>query len=88
MKKICLFTIGLYLNILAAFAQKGTADTSAYRDRKLHLDEVNLVTSYYQQNGNNSAVTGGIGTEHLTDFANSFDIKLSRYDKKLRKHSF
>ena len=32
--------------------------------------EANFLSSYYNQDGNNSAVTGGIGTEQLTDFAN------------------
>ena len=32
-------------------------------------------------------MTGGIGTEQLTDLANVIDIKLSKYDKKYRKHS-
>ena len=30
--------------------------------------DVNFLSSYYQQDGNNGAVTGGIGTEFLTDF--------------------
>lgn len=32
--------------------------------------EANFLTNYYQQDGNNGAVTGGIGTEKLTNFAN------------------
>lgn len=55
--------------------------------RTLKLDEVNLVSSYYNQDGNRSAVTGGIGTEKLIDFANSLDVKFSFLDKKARKHS-
>lgn len=55
--------------------------------RTLKLDEVNIVSAYYAQDGNHSAVTGGIGTEKLFDIANSLDIKLSFIDKKARKHS-
>ena len=55
--------------------------------RTLKLDEVNLVSAYYNQDGNHSAVTGGIGTEKLIDFANSIDLKLSFLDKKERKHT-
>lgn len=62
-------------------------DSSLYKSRKLKTDEVNFVSSYYKQDGNNSAVTGGIGTEKLTDFATTFDIKLSRYDLRKRKHT-
>jgi len=32
--------------------------------------EIDFLSSYYAQDGNNGAVTGGIGTEELTDFAN------------------
>lgn len=89
MKKICLVVVGLYLNLLAAFSQTEPApDSSQYTSRKLKLEEVNLVSSYYHQNGNNSSVTGGIGTEKLTDFANIVDVKFSKYDKRYRKHSF
>jgi hypothetical protein len=38
--------------------------------------EANFLSSYYNQDGNNSAVTGGIGTEALTDFANVFIINV------------
>ena len=55
--------------------------------RTLKLDEVNIVSAYYAQDGNHSAVTGGIGTEKLFDIANSLDLKLSFTDKKARKHS-
>lgn len=86
MKKISLAAIGMYLSILSAFSQNNTTDSSTYKSRKLTLDEVNFVSGYYHQNGNNSAVTGGIGTEKLTDFANTIDLKLSKYDSKNRKH--
>lgn len=85
MKKICLVVVGFYISILAAFSQQ--ADSAAYKSRKLKLEEVNLVSSYYVQNGNNSAVEGGIGSEKLNDIANVIDIKLSVYDKAKRKHS-
>ncbi len=32
--------------------------------------EGNFLSSYYQQDGDNAAVTGGVGSEELTDFAN------------------
>ncbi|GAA3935781.1 DUF3570 domain-containing protein [Chitinophaga oryziterrae] len=84
MKKICLSVLGLYIGMLAAFSQ----DTSQYKSRKLTFEEANFISSYYNQNGNNSAVTGGIGTEKLTDLSNSFEIKLNMWDKKERKHTF
>lgn len=86
MKKIFLTAAGI-MALLHAYSQNNPADTG-YASRKLKLDEINLVSSYYNQNGNNAAVTGGIGTEKLTDISNSIDVKLIRYDKKYRKHSF
>lgn len=55
--------------------------------RSLKIDEINLVSSYYSQDGNRSAVTGGVGTEKLYDIANSLDLKLSFTDKRARLHS-
>jgi hypothetical protein len=87
MKKLFLSVIGMYLTMLAAFSQGQKVD-SPYRTRKLSFEEANIVSSYYVQDGNHAAVTGGIGTEKLTDIATSFDVKFARYDKHGRKHSF
>ena len=87
MKKICLSVVGLYITMFAGFGQKTPADTT-YKSRKLTFEEANLVSSYYKQNGNNSAVTGGIGTEKLTDLATIIDVKLHKWDKRNRKHIF
>ena len=77
MKKICLAVVGLYLNLVAVFAQLSpTQDSTQYKNRQLKLEEVNLVSSYYHQDGDNSSVTGGIGTEKLTDISNLIDVKL------------
>lgn len=86
MKKLSLTVIGMYLSILQAFSQEA-ADTAAYKPRKLTVDEINFVSGYYSQGGNHSAVTGGTGTEALTDIANTFELRLFRYDARGRKHS-
>lgn len=65
-----------------------TADSSAYKKQKLKIEEVNFISSYYTQDGNNSAVTGGLGTEKLNDFSNNFEIRVSKKDKKNNKHNF
>lgn len=77
----------MYLSILSAFSQT-TKDTAEYKSKKLQLEEIDFVSGYYRQEGNNSAVTGGIGTEKLTDFTNSIELKLLSYDKKQRKNQF
>lgn len=77
--------------LLALFqlkAQNVAKDSTDYESRKLKVEEVNLVSSYYTQDGNNSAVTGGIGSEHLTDIANTIDVKLVKYGQTGIKHTF
>jgi Protein of unknown function (DUF3570) len=88
MKKIIL-TAGLLASMLTgAHSQTKATETQAdYEKRKLKIEEINLVSSYYQQDGNNSAVTGGVGTEQLFDIANSLDLRLSFMDRKNRQHS-
>ena len=51
------------------------SDSTYYNPRQFRLDEVNFVSSYYSQNGNHSAVTGGIGTEKVSDLSNGIDLK-------------
>jgi hypothetical protein len=87
MKKLFLSVIGMYVMMLASFSQNTKTDSS-YKSRKLTFEEANFVSSYYRQDGNNAAVTGGIGSEKLTDLSNSIDLKFIKYDRHDRKHSF
>jgi len=50
--------------------------TKVYKKRVLETTEVDFITSYYTQDGDNASVTGGIGNEHLTDFASSIIVSL------------
>jgi hypothetical protein len=86
MIRIPIIIIAFYLSIVSAFSQAGK-DSTAYVTRKLKIDEVNFVGSYYRQDGNNAAVTGGIGSEKLTDFVSVIDIHFRRKDRKDRLHS-
>ncbi len=88
MKKLSLAGIALLLKVVAASGQLTIPDSTSYKERRLHVDEVDFVSSYYRQDGNHSAVTGGAGTEYLTDFANAIDVRLSRRDHHRRLHSF
>ncbi|WP_347069055.1 DUF3570 domain-containing protein [Flavobacterium sp. WV_118_3] len=85
MKRIFITGFAL-LGLLRAQAQT-PSDSTGYKSTKLKVDEINLVSSYYRQDGNNSAVTGGIGTEKLTDVSNTIDVKLIRYSKSGKKHT-
>jgi hypothetical protein len=74
--------------LLAWFgASAQTSADSTYKSTKLKIDEINLVSSYYKQDGNNSAVTGGVGSEELTDLSNTLDVKLIKYGKSGKKHT-
>jgi hypothetical protein len=88
MKRISLAVIGFFFHLFGVFAQTDSAGVAAYKPRRLSLQEVNFVSSYYHQDGNNSAVTGGIGTENLTDFANTLDIVALKTDKHNRQYSW
>ncbi|MFD2602735.1 DUF3570 domain-containing protein [Flavobacterium suzhouense] len=88
MKRIFITGFAL-LGFLRATAQDNIqTDSTAYKAQKLKLEEINLVSSYYKQDGNNSAVTGGIGTEKLTDISNSIDVKFVKYGETGKKHTW
>lgn len=89
MKKICLTLVGIYIMFFASFGQQQyRTDTVEYKSTILKLDEVNLVSGYYQQDGNHSAVTGGIGTQKLHDFSNVLELKFVKWDEDDNKYSF
>lgn len=84
MKKLIISVIALF----GIFNAKAQENTNNEQPKKLTFDEANLVSSYYKQDGNNSAVTGGRGTEKLTDISNTIDVTMVKYDKKDRKNKF
>lgn len=84
MKKIIISVIALF----GIFNVKAQESTNNDQPKKLTFEEANLVSSYYKQDGNNSAVTGGTGTEKLTDISNAIDVTMVKYDKKDRKNKF
>jgi len=63
------------------------ADTTAYEARPLYIDEVNLVSSYYSQTGNHSAITGGLGTQTVSDISNGLELKLAWANNGYSKNS-
>jgi hypothetical protein len=91
MKKICLTFVGMYMMLLHAFSQATSKDSSAYTPKKLKLDEVNIVSSYYNQTADKSSVMGGRtdskGIGNVTDLANGLDIKFVGWDGKGRKNT-
>lgn len=88
MRKLSLTVIGLYVMFLSAFSQSSKGfDTTSYTPKPLTLDETNIVTSYYTQEGKHSAIQGGIGNEHVVDLSNGLELKFVGWDMSHNKHT-
>ncbi|MFS4448175.1 DUF3570 domain-containing protein [Maribacter sp. 2307UL18-2] len=70
LNKLLLFVIVFVGTV--SFAQEDTS----YKKRVLEATEIELLFSYYGQDGQNAAVTGGEGTEELTDATSSIVVKI------------
>jgi hypothetical protein len=74
------------LIILHAFSQVAPGDTSSYKPRALKFDEAEIVSSYYNQTADKSAVSGGqtgpMANADVTDLANGIEIHLVGWDKR------
>lgn len=64
-KFICF--IPLFFSFVLSQAQEGDK-TGEYKKKVLENTEIDILFSYYRQEGQNAAVTGGEGTEELTDY--------------------
>ena len=78
MKKITLIAVLLFTSI--GYSQVSQETTKIYKKRVLETAEVDIISSLYTQDGDNAAVTGGIGTEKLTDLATSITISIPLND--------
>jgi hypothetical protein len=79
MKNILLLTTLFFITI--AFSQEQSQDsTKTYKKRVLDKIEVDFLSSFYSQDGDNAAVTGGIGTEELTDLATDIVVSIPLND--------
>jgi hypothetical protein len=67
--------IGLLASSLASVGQPSN---STYKKKKLSTTSVELVMSYYTQDNEHSAVTGGIGTEDLQVYATQLAMDVRR----------
>lgn len=61
-------------------------DSSAFERKKISRTDIEFTFSYYNQDGNNSAVTGGTGTEKLSVYATGLTIR--HQFKEFNKLSF
>ena len=77
MKKIVLMAIGLIpLLPIGIFSQNTQDSTGIFKKRALEATELSILTSFYAQDGKNASVTGGIGSEELTDFATDINVSI------------
>ncbi|APA00536.1 DUF3570 domain-containing protein [Flavobacterium commune] len=60
---------------ISAFSQK-TTDSIQFKKRVLESTEVDFLLSYYNQDGSKSAVSGGLGSEQLTDIASNVVVSM------------
>ena len=54
--------------------------TQVYKKRVLESTEIDIISSYYAQDGENAAVSGGIGSEKLTDATGAIIISIPLND--------
>ncbi|MFT6796017.1 MAG: hypothetical protein ACJART_001155, partial [Maribacter sp.] len=77
-KKILVTT--LFLTSFLGFSQQQSDSVQRYKKRVLETMEVDFLTSYYSQDGDNAAVSGGLGTEELTDATGTIIIAIPLND--------
>ena len=76
-KKVLRFCrISIFLCVLYSSAQEDTS----YKKRVLETSELETLFSYYSQDGPNAAVTGGVGTEELTDATSTLVLRMPLND--------
>ena len=75
------YRIVLLFFILTNLAFSQEKDTTVvFKKRVLESTEVDFLASYYKQDGVHSAVSGGMGSEELTDAASNITIAMPMND--------
>lgn len=74
MNRLLVITV-LFLVAVSGYAQQPDS-VRQFKKRVLESTEISFITSYYTQDGDNAAVTGGIGSEKLTDFTPTFVVSI------------
>lgn len=79
MNKIIIIIV--FFAFAKAYSQQTTpTDSLIYKKRVLETTEIDILASYYTQDGDNAAVSGGIGTEQLTDVTTTFVVAIPLND--------
>lgn len=66
--------------LLSATLAYSQDSSNVYKKRVLETTEVDLLTSYYSQDGDNAAVSGGFGSEELTDATGTIVVSIPLND--------
>jgi uncharacterized protein Veg len=77
MKKL-IFVLALLINMAVVAQVKDS--TTTFKKRVLENTEVDFLLSYYNQDGTHSAVSGGIGSEKLSDIASNIVVAVPLND--------
>jgi hypothetical protein len=64
------------LILFSAFSLFAQQDDTSYKKKVLEASELDVLFSYYNQDGQNAAVTGGEGTEELTDATSTLVLRM------------
>lgn len=70
----------LFLMVGFTVFSQETTDSIQFKKRVLENTEVDFLLSYYKQDGSKSAVSGGIGTEELTNLASNIVVAMPLND--------
>lgn len=79
MRKI-IHPIATLVLTISVVSTLGAQTESAYKKRVLDNTELDFLMSYYEQDGDNAAVSGGNGTEQLTDLTPTFVLRMPLND--------
>lgn len=80
MRKIIVISLLLCSAILFSQEEKKKDSITTYKKRVLESTEIDFLMSYYNQDGDHASVTGGIGTEELTDITPTIIVALPLND--------
>ncbi|MCY1722994.1 DUF3570 domain-containing protein [Prolixibacteraceae bacterium Z1-6] len=75
MKIILILTLLFFVTLVQA-----QDETESYKKRVLESTEIDMLLNYYEQDGENAAVTGGRGTEELQDLSPSIIVSVPLND--------
>ena len=72
--------LSLFILITATAFSQGNSKELVFKKRVLESTEVDFLASYYNQDGSKSAVSGGVGSEKLTDVASNIVVAMPLND--------